>query len=214
MKQKKYTLILASESPRRMELLQYLKIPFARIPSNIEEPPHETALKLAELKGLAVLQILEKKPGYGKDFFPVIISSDTQVRLDDKSYGKPKNKKQASDILLALKGKTHHVITAVHLCRLDKQTQKTLHHSFYCTSRVTFSDFSDNTLTNYLSFNDFTDKAGAYGIQGPAATFISHIEGSYTNVMGLPLFELTQQLQLFFDNNPNWKSCFEMIAIQ
>lgn len=202
MNQKKYTLILASQSPRRIELLGHLGIPFEIIPSNIVEDPQETAIKLAELKGMSVYKSLAAKEGY----FPFIVSSDTQVKCDEKIYGKPADREEAKKMLLELQGQAHEVITAVFMGRLDVATGKFLHSSFYCTSKVTFDQIGDDILDHYLDTGDSLDKAGAYGIQGPGLMFINHIDGSYSNVVGFPLAEFLKQLKTFLGEN--WRSFF------
>ncbi|RLA63472.1 MAG: septum formation protein Maf [Epsilonproteobacteria bacterium] len=208
MNQKKYTLILASQSPRRIELLGHLNIPFEIIPSNIVEDPQETALKLAELKGINICESLKGREGYGETFFPFVVSSDTQVRLGEKIFGKPANREEAKKILLELQGKSHEVITAVYMGRFDISTGEFLHSAFYCTSKVTFDQISDDILDQYLDTGDSLDKAGAYGIQGPGLIFINHIEGSYSNVVGFPLAEFLKQLKEFLGDSTNWRSLF------
>jgi septum formation protein len=208
MNPKKYTLILASKSPRRIELLGHLDIPFEIIPSNIYEDPDETALKLAELKGKSVLDELKNREGFGDSFFPFVVSSDTQVRLDEKIYGKPADKNEAKKMLQELQGKTHEVITAVYMSRMDIESKELLHSAFYCTSKVTFEQIGDDILDNYLQTGDSLDKAGAYGIQGPGLMFISHLEGSYSNVVGFPLANFLKQLKEFLGESTNWSSLF------
>ena len=203
MNQKKYTLILASKSPRRIELLGHLDIPFEIIPSNIDEDPEETALKLAEQKGVSVMEEIR---GRGGQFFPFVVSSDTQVRLDEKIFGKPKDENGARKMLQELSGKAHEVITAVYMGRIDIETGELLHFSFYCSSKVTFEQIDEDILDHYLQTGDSLDKAGAYGIQGPGLMFISHVEGSYSNVVGFPLAEFIKQLKEFL--GVDWRSLF------
>ncbi len=206
MKQTKYTLILASKSPRRIELLGHLSIPFEIIPADIQEDPKESALKLAELKGQTVMDDLKKREGFGESFFPFVVSSDTQVRLGETIYGKPADESEAKKMLQELQGKTHEVITAVYMGRLDVGTGEILHSAFYCTSKVTFEQIDDDILDHYLQTGDSLDKAGAYGIQGPGLVFISHLEGSYSNVVGFPLAGFLKQLKEFLGEN--WRALF------
>jgi len=111
-------------------------------------------------------------------------------------------------MLLELQGETHEVITAVYMGRQDLDSGEFLHSAFYCTSKVTFNAIPDDILDHYLKTGDSLDKAGAYGIQGPGLTFISHLEGSYSNVVGFPLAEFIKQLKEFLGEEINWRSLF------
>ncbi len=216
---KKYSLILASKSPRRKELLAYLGIPFETIPSDIEETgdetnPCELAVNIAKDKGLFVYKKLESRSDFGKTFFPLVIGCDTIVVLDKKVYGKPKDGLDASRMLLELSGRTHQVITGVHLGRFDFEQEKYLSKEFYISSKVKFEVITQDILDNYLSTEDSRDKAGAYGIQGPSLTFISNLEGSYSNVVGFPLSDFLLELKEFLghpdDQSGKWRSLFSI----
>lgn len=191
---KKLELILASQSPRRKELLAWLNIPFKIVSSNIEEhlnpelSPSDQAISLAQQKGEAITKICESDS--------LIIAADTLVILGEKIFGKPKDKNEAREILRELSGKTHEVITGVSF-HLVRSSLKTENRNFFVSSRVSFDPLNEEIMKNYLATNESLDKAGAYGIQGAALTFISQLEGSYSNVVGLPLSDLRKNL-LFF----------------
>lgn len=214
---KKYSLILGSKSPRRKELLEYLNIPFETIPSNIDEigdetNPFDLAQDIARDKGIFVYKLLEKRPHFGQSFFPLVIGCDTIVVLDKKVYGKPKDAQDAGRMLLELSGRTHQVITGVHLGRCDLKTRQYLSKEFYVSSKVRFDRITQDILESYLCTGDSLDKAGAYGIQGPSLTFISYLEGSYSNVVGFPLSDFTKELKDFLgysdDSAGRWRELF------
>ena len=216
---KKYSLILASKSPRRKELLEFLGIPFETIPSNIEEigdenNPIELALSIARDKGVFVYKKLESRPHFGKSFFPLVIGCDTIVVLDKKVYGKPKNGQDAGRMLLELSGRTHQVVTGVHLGRFDFKLGQYLSREFYVSSKVKFDVINKDILDNYLCTEDSLDKAGAYGIQGPSLTFISSLEGSYSNVVGFPMSDFVRELKEFLgysdDQDGKWRGLFSI----
>ncbi|MEI8346677.1 MAG: Maf family protein [Pseudomonadota bacterium] len=214
---KKYRLILASQSPRRRELLQWLNIPFIVKIAGIDENssaqgPTQMAQDIATLKGQAVYTLLQRKKDFGQDFFPFIIAADTLVVLDNHVLGKPKNVADARRMLLLLSGKTHQVITAVYLGAHDRQTGEWKEKYFSTLSDVRFNPISEDLLNDYLRTKESLDKAGAYGIQGPALTFISQVYGSYSNVVGFPLAELVNEMKSFLghaeDNTGQWRKMF------
>lgn len=183
----KLQLILASASPRRKELLGHLKIPFEIVSSNVPEEssvsvPHDFAIAIADLKGRAVLEEL-RELRRGEDFY--IVAADTIVTLDGKFFGKPRDREEAREFLSELSGRTHSVFTGVKAYLLS---QNQLHEiGFAEETRVTFERISPHMMENYLNTKDSLDKAGAYGIQGGSLTFISKVEGCYSNVVGFPL---------------------------
>ncbi|MBF0206243.1 MAG: septum formation protein Maf [Oligoflexia bacterium] len=214
---RKYSLILASASPRRKELLSWLEIPFAIIPTEIEERsnfkrPSKVVVDLARQKGLATYQLLQKREDFSKSFFPVVVAADTIVVNGSKILGKPKNSKAAAAMLRQLSGKEHRVLTGVYIGIFDKDRQL-YHEDFFCsTSKVTFLPLTEDILRRYLNSNDALDKAGAYGIQGPALTFISKVDGSYSNVVGFPLSDfilhLKRNLGYTRDRIGRWRELF------
>jgi septum formation protein len=195
-----YSLVLASQSPRRKELLSYLNIPFEVCVSSVneeseEKSPQQFCEVIAQKKGEAVFSELKKRMNWDKSFFPFVISSDTIVFANEKIYGKPSNVDEARNFLLELSGRSHTVYTAVHFCYLDKKELKEKTHTFSCASQVSFDIITPEVLEQYLKTKDSLDKAGAYGIQGPSLTFISHLEGSYSNVVGFPLSHVVSHLR-------------------
>jgi septum formation protein len=202
-------LILASASPRRRELIGHLKIPFEVIALSVPEhsdatDPVKYTSDIALVKGHAVA---EKLKGTGNLF---IVSADTTVIHNGKIYNKPSDRNEARKFLSDLSGKTHSVFTAVSLILLkDGKLQQ---HSFVDESKVTFEKIPDVLMETYLDTGDSLDKAGAYGIQGPSLTFISKVDGSYSNVVGFPLSRFVIESQHFllhhFPGVPSWLDLF------
>jgi septum formation protein len=183
-------IILASASPRRRELLLRVGLDFQVIPSSADESslPDETpephAVRLSEEKALAVAGRDEVA---GRWF----IGSDTIVVRDDEILGKPGDAKEAAAMLRSLSGRAHRVISgyAVH----DRQTGET--RSATVTTRVWFKQLTEAEIREYIATGEPFDKAGAYAIQGIGAFMVPRIEGSYTNVVGLPLCEVIATLE-------------------
>ena len=179
------TLVLASASPRRRELLTQAGIPFVCHPADIDESaieassPEELVQKLASLKSLAIAQKLHTTQ--------LILGADTVVALGSKIFGKPATLSEAAAMLRALSGRTHAVITGVALRRREQCITKA------CITSVTFKALSDNDIAHYHSLLNPLDKAGAYAIQEHGDLIIESIEGSRTNVIGLPM-ELVKEL--------------------
>lgn len=189
---KKYNIILASKSPRRKELLGMLDIPFEiKVKDGIDEsyPSDMPALDVPEflsrIKGEAYAEDIKTNE--------MVITADTIVILDGKIYGKPKDKSDAIDMLMQLQGRTHTVASGV--CVATKQ--KII--SFTTTTEVTFAPLTKEEATWYVEKYKPLDKAGAYGIQewiGCAA--VAEIDGSFYNVMGLPVHQLYKVLKYEF----------------
>jgi septum formation protein len=186
-------IILASSSPRRIELLKGLGLKFEILPANIDETistspsPVAIARQLAVQKAFAVQQKINRKEFTNT----LIIAGDTIVILGKKILGKPTTKAEAIKMLTRLSGKTHLVITG--LCIL-KGKKKVVGHEI---TKVTFQKLSKRTIRKYVNTGEPMDKAGAYGIQGKAALLVKKIEGDYFNVMGLPLALLSEMLKNF-----------------
>ena len=187
-------LFLASQSPRRSELLTQVGIPFTVFAVNVDETtlPNEKAdeyvIRLAKEKALAGWSQLKKEGA-------AVLGSDTAVVIDGKILGKPANHAEAKKMLALLSGNTHQVMTAVALAR---QSEDILHSeltSSLSVSDVTFKKLSDVEIERYVKSGECDDKAGSYGIQGKAAIFITHLSGSYSGVMGLPLYETVELLK-------------------
>ena len=205
-------LILASASPRRRELIGHLKLPFEVIALSVPEhsdavDPVQHARDIAEVKGKAVFEKLLTERS-AENFF--IVSADTIVVNEGKIYNKPADRNEAKKFLSDLSGRTHSVFTAVSLSLMVNG--KVHRHSFVDESRVTFDTISDVLMERYLDTGDSLDKAGAYGIQGPSLTFISRVDGSYSNVVGFPLSRFVDESQKFLNQHfpgvPSWLSLF------
>jgi septum formation protein len=170
--------ILASASPRRRQLLASARIEFDVVESNVPEqhiagePPHDYAMRMARDKARAV-----------SSRFPdaIIVGADTIVVCEDRILEKPADVADARRMLTRLSGRTHTVITAFALARAS-----TILESSPVESRVTFRKLADAEIDRYIATDEPFDKAGAYGIQGVGGGFISHVDGSRDNVMGLP----------------------------
>lgn len=175
--------ILASVSPRRLELLSLMGLPVEVIPSGIEESfdPEETpeghVMRLSSLKAQAVSV---EYPGAW------VLGADTIVLMDGEVLGKPKDKKMAAEMLHKLSGREHTVFTGFTLIR-QSTGYKTCHT---VSSTVLFRELSQDEVAWYVSSSEPYDKAGGYAVQGLGSFFIRAICGSYTNVMGLPMCEL------------------------
>ena len=183
------SIILASQSPRRKELLSLLDLDFTVEVKSVDEifpsdlKTADVAGYLAKLKASAFKTILKEQ---------IIITADTVVILDDKILGKPKNEVESKTMLQSLSNRKHEVITGVCL----KSATKT--HTFSCTTNVFFKELSDAEIDYYIENYKPYDKAGSYGIQEwIGAIGITKIEGSYFNVVGLPIQELNEQLKKF-----------------
>ena len=186
----KYNLILASKSPRRQELLKGLELNFEIRTKEIEEnfPPalfrEEIPLYLSNLKAKAFEKELNEKD--------LVITSDTIVWNENKQLGKPKDRREAIEMLQSLSGKQHEVITAVTLMTQSKS------HSFYEVTKVFFKKLSLDEIEHYVDTYQPFDKAGSYGIQEWIGFVgIPKIEGDYFNVVGLPLNRLNLELEKF-----------------
>ena len=181
-------IILASNSPRRKELLSGIDIPYTiNVLPDIDEsypetlPHEEVAEYLARKKASAYFPNLQDNT--------LLITADTTVLLHDKILEKPIDKTDAKQMLRLLSGETHRVITGVCL------TTKAIQRSFSAVAFVTFGELSDQEIDYYVEKYNPMDKAGAYGVQewiGYVA--VKHIEGSYFNIMGLPIYEVYREL--------------------
>ena len=216
-KKQGFSLILASGSPRRKELLSWLNIPFEIVQTDIEEKstqrtPRLIAEEIARNKGLAAYEVVKKHPSIGESYFPFLVAADTIVVLGDKILGKPKDIIHARSMLTELAGKSHKVITSVHLGMTSTIEKRYKELIFSTETEVKFENITRDMMDLYLESGESLDKAGAYGIQGQSLMFVSHLEGSYSNVVGLPLAELVLKIKEFLnmktDNDGNWRSLF------
>jgi len=180
-------MILASASPRRRELLRQFGLPFSVVPANINE--QRNAGESAD--DYVLRMALEKAEAVALDHpSEFVMGSDTAVVLDGKTLGKPENAQQAADMLRSLSGRDHAVLSAVALvCPDGRRLTRT------SDTAVHFALLPEAWIAAYVASGDPMDKAGAYGIQNQAGAWIERIEGSYTGVVGLPLFETGQLLR-------------------
>jgi septum formation protein len=128
----------------------------------------------------------------GREGPTVVLAADTEVVLDGRVCGKPSDDADAARTLRALSGREHHVVTAMHAVRIDAERQEAPE---IATTRVTFRELDDATIRWYVATGEPADKAGAYAIQGRGAVLVARIEGSWTNVVGLPLERLPALLE-------------------
>jgi septum formation protein len=181
-------LILASASPRRRELLQQARVAFTVVHSQMpeesrpEETPAEYVLRVAQGKARDVA---------GRNTGDWILGADTIVEIDGLVLGKPKDETDAYRMLRLLSGRTHRVMTAFVLLNGYGKA----HTRQIVTSAVTFKPLSDEQIRAYLATGEPFDKAGAYAVQGRGATLVERVNGSYTNVVGLPIDEVLTALR-------------------
>jgi septum formation protein len=189
---------LASKSPRRQELLRQLGVEFdelllreapGRRRDIVEaprkgEPPQEYVKRIARLKASVGWHRMQRRGLAPKP----VLGADTEVVLDGAALGKPADAAAAVAMLAAMSDRTHEVITAVAI-RWQTQIAQAV-----STSRVTFRAIAYDEIERYVATGEPFDKAGGYAIQGKAAAFVQHLEGSYSGVMGLPLFEMAEIL--------------------
>jgi septum formation protein len=180
-------IILASRSPRRIQLLTDLGVSFTAVASDVPEEirglekPEAAVMRISKAKAEAVA---EKETG-------IIIAADTIVQCQDEIMGKPKNESEAYQQLRKLSGREHVVLTG--LCVFDEKKDEA---EVQCeTSKVFFRKLSDEEINFYISTGEPLDKAGSYGIQGRGALFVNRVEGCYYNIVGLPLTRLYLMLK-------------------
>ena len=184
------TVILASESPRRKDLLASLDIPFKTVPSNIDEEsieekdPHKLVLTLARLKAEKIA------PDYPE---AVIVAGDTVVYFEGNIMGKPKDIDDARRMLTMLRGTVNMIVTGCVV--MDSKTKK--HAEISSESKVFMKHYSDDLLERYIASGHPLDKAGAYGYLGVGVAMVDHVVGSYFDGIGLPLGFVIEQLESF-----------------
>ncbi|MFZ5503693.1 MAG: Maf family protein [Pseudomonadota bacterium] len=193
---------LCSRSPRRRELLKQVGVNFSMLllrsgnaqrSADVDETPlpNETpqayVLRISQEKARAGCAALRFRS------LPVlpVLAADTTVTLDNKIFGKPENAEHAAVMLGELSGREHQVLSAVAVA-MGEQVEVLL-----STSIVRFAKLDDERIKRYVLTHEYTDKAGGYGIQGYAGAFVEHLSGSYSGVMGLPLFETVELLKRF-----------------
>jgi septum formation protein len=174
-------LILASRSPRRAALLEQVGIPFQAASSEVDEAVDPGEGPADHVRRLALAKAHAVRTQYPD---AAIIGSDTAVVLDRQIFGKPADRAAAIDTLMALSGRTHEVLTGVALIAPGREDRFAL-----SISQVTFRELTTGQAAAYWAVGEAADKAGSYAIQGLGAAFVQHIEGSYSGIMGLPIFE-------------------------
>jgi len=187
-------LVLASQSPRRKELLGLLGVPFEIIPAEIAEiprdgePPEQFVVRAAHEKGIEVASRVSNS---------VVLSADTVVTIDGMILGKPSDEADAVRMLQRLSGRQHRVYTAVCVInQLNSEVFQGVEHTV-----VWFNPMTSVQIEDYVRREHVLDKAGAYAIQGFASVYIAKIEGNYANVMGLPMplvYDLLGRAKLYF----------------
>ena len=180
---------LASGSPRRRELLQQIGVSFRVIDANLDETAIQGESPLAYVSRLAQAKAMAGWERSRDSGGAPVLAADTAVVLDGRILGKPAGMNDAIAMLLQLSGRGHEVLTAVALRTAAGIEVKVSH------SMVTFRPIDSSEASAYWETGEPTDKAGAYAIQGYAAIFISDLKGSYSGVMGLPLFETAALLK-------------------
>ena len=193
-------LVLASASPRRRALLAQIGVPHEVLPQDIDESrrDNETPIayvrRMADEKAAAALAALGDTPA-------TVLASDTAVVVADRVLGKPADEADAVAMLGLLSGRSHEVLTAVTVAEPARREQRT------SRSRVRFREISLQEAARYWRSGEPAGKAGAYAVQGLGAVFVAGLDGSYSGVIGLPLFETAELLALF--GIPCWQSAGE-----
>ena len=193
------SIYLASRSPRRRELLSQIGVRFHLLLFR-DQPHSDSELDETVLSGESPTAYVERvarakaQAGWrriGQRNLPraAVLAADTTVALDGRILGKPADRKEAAEMLAALSGKRHEVLTAV-VVKHESQVETVV-----SASEVSFRPLSADEIRRYLATGEADDKAGAYGIQGRAAVFVSELKGSFSGVMGLPLYETAQLLE-------------------
>ena len=192
-------MILASQSPRRRQLLQDAGFELTVIPAEIDESraagetPVELVGRLAAQKAEAVRAGLSQAPADG-----LLVAADTIVWMGDEALGKPADAQDAARMLRELSGRSHHVSTGVCAMRLSASGAELARASFVETTDVTFCELTEAQIDAYVATGEPMDKAGAYGIQGAGRLLVRGISGDYQNVVGLPVSRLVRELSGLF----------------
>ncbi len=197
-KDRKYSkLILASASPRRLELLLQIfpTIPIEVVVSEQDESFKKNESPVERVSRLALAKAMDVSLQYDEDCFnALVIGADTEIVLDGKALGKPEDDLAAETMLYSLSGRSHEVITGFAIVAPNTQE----HFVDTSSTEVRFKKLSQETIASYISTGEPIGKAGAYGIQGQGAILIDSIKGSYSNVAGLPLERVWESLKTGF----------------
>lgn len=182
-------IILASQSPRRQELMKLTGLPFTIRIADVDEtmdkslPVQQEVTRVSRMKAQAIAS------GASPD--DIVIAADTIVVIDGRELGKPHSEEEAFEMLRLLSGRTHEVVTVLSVCKGSRIESEAV------VTKVTFRALSAPEIRAYIRTGEPMDKAGSYGIQGYGAMFVSHLEGDYFSVMGLPLCPLCRMLRGF-----------------
>ncbi|EPD77968.1 MULTISPECIES: nucleoside triphosphate pyrophosphatase [Atopobiaceae] len=208
-------MILASQSPRRLELIESLGITPQVMPADIDESrksgeaPLALVKRLAQEKAVAVCRHLMNNSHAAEKNNEIVIAADTIVWTENETvFGKPHDAEDAKRMLRMLSGKTHFVSTGVALRRFKAfaspspdGSPSVIAVAFVQTTKVTFYELSEDEITAYVASGESSDKAGAYGIQGRGRFLVQAISGDYENVVGLPVALLARELVKFTGNH-------------
>jgi septum formation protein len=181
---------LASSSPRRRELLAQIGLGFRVLQVDIDETPRPGESPQAYVRRLALAKARAGRDAVERREVRPVLGADTSVIVDGVMLGKPRDRAHGIEMLLRLSGRSHEVLTAVALAGMREAVRLS-------TSRVTFRTLGRAECEAYWDTGEPRDKAGGYAIQGHAAAFVSRLEGSYSGVVGLPLYETAQLLKEF-----------------
>ena len=180
-------IILASQSPRRQELMKLTGLPFTVRVADVDEtmdpalPVQQEVARVSRLKARTIAASAAPDD--------IVIAADTIVVIDGRELGKPHTQQDAFDMLSLLSGRTHEVVTVLSVCRGERTESETV------VTRVTFRALTDEEIRAYIATGEPMDKAGAYGAQGLASLFVEGIDGDFFNVMGLPVCRLGKMLK-------------------
>jgi septum formation protein len=182
-------LILASSSPRRVEILRQAGIPFEVVAPAVHETAYDGEAPVDLVRRLAA----EKARAAAAQVRgpALVVGADTLVLLDGQVYGKPATAEEAAAMFRHYSGRTHEVVTGIAVLRLPEGTLRVEHEN----TRVTFATMSEDEIADYIASGEPFDKAGAYAIQGRGGRYVTRIKGCYFNVMGLPLSLLYRMLR-------------------
>lgn len=180
--------VLASQSPRRKQLLEQAGLSFTIIPSEVEEIVTDTN---APEKVVASLAYQKATDVFSRHSDQLILAADTIVTVDDIIFGKPVNKQDAKQMLQQLSGRDHHVLTGVTLLSNNKEM------TFVESTHVHFYPLTNDEITSYINSGEPFDKAGGYGIQGLGSILVEKIHGDYFTIVGLPIAKVVRALKQF-----------------
>lgn len=184
-------LLLASGSPRRAELLSQIKVSYQQVSVDIDETPdnHELAqdyvVRMAQEKAARAFELYSEQ-------YPVILAADTTVVVDQHILGKPESFADFSQMMKLLSGREHQVYTAVNVSR--KAESRIVEKQIFNENYVRFADVSEQDIHWYWQTGEPQDKAGGYAVQGQGVRFVCSMRGSYTGIVGLPLYETAEVL--------------------